>query len=40
MIATAYLRVYIPSVRVAGLPPHRGLNEPRSLTLDDEFMWS
>lgn len=40
MIATAYLRVYIPSVRVAGLPPHRGLNERRSLNLDEDFMWS
>ncbi len=40
MIATAYLRVYIPSVRVAGLPPHRGLNEQQALNLDDDFMWS
>ncbi len=40
MIATAYLRVYIPSIRVAGLPPHRGLNRRRSLNLDDEFMWT
>ena len=40
MIATAYLRVYIPSVGVAGLPPHRGLNQRNTLNLDDDFMWS
>lgn len=40
MIATAYLRVYIPSVEVAGLPPHRDVNAPGVLELDDNFVWS
>ncbi|MCZ7534123.1 MAG: hypothetical protein M5U23_12115 [Acidimicrobiia bacterium] len=40
MIATAYLRVYIPSIEAAGLPPHRGLNAPGVLALDDDFLWS
>ncbi|KAA3637318.1 MAG: hypothetical protein DWP92_08015 [Armatimonadetes bacterium] len=40
MIATAYLRVYIPSIEVAGLPPHRGVNAPGVLALDDDFVWS
>ncbi len=39
MIRTAYLRTYIPSTAVAGLPPHRsGLEAPR-LTQSESFIW-
>lgn len=40
MIVTAYLRVYLPSVRVAGLPPHRGINARRGVQYDGDFMWT
>ena len=40
MIATAYFRVYLPSVRVGGLPPHRDLNAVGELTVSKEFVWS
>ncbi|MEZ5174898.1 MAG: hypothetical protein R2823_01665 [Acidimicrobiia bacterium] len=40
MIATAYLRVYVPSIEVAGLPPHRSINRVGRVVVDDEFMWS
>ena len=40
MIATAYFRVYLPSARVGGLPPHRELNAEAGLTINDDFVWS
>lgn len=40
MIATAYLRVYIPSIEAAGLPPHRDMNTEGVLTVDKDFVWS
>lgn len=40
MIATAYFRVYLPSVKVGGLAPHRELNVEGELTIADEFVWS
>jgi hypothetical protein len=40
MIATAYLRIYLPAVRVVGLAPHRELNEDGSLQLDGPFVWT
>lgn len=40
MIATAYLRVYLPTPRAGALPPHRELNAEHSLTINDEFVWS
>jgi len=40
MIATAYLRVYLPSARAGALPPHRGLNTETTLRFNDEFVWT
>jgi len=40
MIATAYLRIYLPAVRVVGLAPHRELNEDGLLQVDGPFVWT
>lgn len=40
MIATAYLRVYLPSARAGALPPHRGLNVKASPRFNDGFVWN
>ena len=40
MIATAYLRIYLPAVKVVGLAPHRDLNEEGSLQVDGPFVWT
>lgn len=40
MIATAYLRIYLPAVRVVGLAPHRELNEGGVLQADGSFVWT
>ncbi len=39
MIATAYLRAYLPSTRVGPLPPHRVVDRSGFLTQNDRFMW-
>ena len=39
MIRTAYLRVYLPSSSVAGIPPHRPGDEQARLVLTDSFIW-
>ena len=39
MIRTAYLRAYLPSVAVVGLPPHREEDARRGLTKSDYFIW-
>jgi hypothetical protein len=39
MIRTAYLRIYIPSTAVAGLPPHRADLHPERLVQSDSFIW-
>jgi hypothetical protein len=39
MIRTAYLRTYLPSAAIAGLPPHRNDVEPRALTKSRYFIW-
>jgi hypothetical protein len=39
MIRTAYLRTYIPSDQVAGLPPHRPGTASRRLVATDSFIW-
>ena len=39
MIRTAYLRVYLPSSAVVGLPPHRSEHTPRRLIQTDLFIW-
>jgi hypothetical protein len=40
MIATAYLRVYLPAARAGALPPHRDLNVESSLRFNGEFVWT
>lgn len=40
MITASYLRVYVPAIKVVGLPPHRGLNEDRGVQYDGDFMWT
>jgi hypothetical protein len=40
MIATAFLRIYLPAGRVVGLAPHRKLNEDGALQIDGPFVWT
>ncbi len=40
MIATAFLRIYVPALKVVGLSPHRELNADSSLQLDGQFVWT
>lgn len=39
MIATAYLRAYIPASQVGPLPPHRDADRIDSITQNDRFLW-
>jgi len=39
MIATAYLRAYIPASQVGPLPPHREADRVGSITQNDRFLW-